>query len=70
MYGYYNYNENKNRSGNELNSFLTSVCIWQPLSIYILTWITIWAFHNGFKFEASMYNMAMFVPMFVSNRIV
>eukprot|EP00483_Globobulimina_turgida_P000426 UN00426 len=45
---------------NVLVSFLTSVFIWQPASIYLLTWIKIWAFHHGLIMEASIYNMWMF----------
>jgi len=46
---------------NVLMSFLTSVFIWQPLSIYILTWMKIWAFHNGLIMEASLYNLCQFL---------
>jgi len=42
---------------NILISFLFSVFMWQPLTIYILTWVKIWAFHNGLIMEASVYNM-------------
>ena len=46
---------------NVLISFLTSVFIWQPLSIYLLTWLKIWAFHNGLIMEASVYNLGLFL---------
>ena len=46
---------------NVLISFLCSVFIWQPLSIYILTWLKVWAFHNGLIMEASVYNIWLFL---------
>ena len=38
---------------------LNALSVWQPLSIYLLTWMKIWAFHNGLVMEASVYNMGM-----------
>lgn len=46
---------------NVLISFLASVFFWQPLSIYLLTWMKIWAFHNGLIMEASVYNIWVFL---------
>eukprot|EP01083_Nonionella_stella_P033998 93044_1 len=46
---------------NVLISFLTSVFIWQPASIYFVTCCKIWAFHNGFIMEFSLANMMMFL---------
>eukprot|EP01084_Bolivina_argentea_P083243 150741_1 len=40
--------------------WFASICIWQPLLIYILSWITIWAFHQGLSInKAIVYNMWM-----------
>ena len=45
---------------NVLISFLSSVFFWQPLSFYLLTWMKIWAFHNGLM-EESVYNLGLFL---------
>eukprot|EP01083_Nonionella_stella_P168096 566591_1 len=50
---------------NVLISFLTSVFIWQPASIYFVTWLKIWAFHNGFVMEFSYSNLAMFLANYL-----
>eukprot|EP01083_Nonionella_stella_P178808 632860_1 len=50
---------------NVLISFLLSVFIWQPSSIYFFTWLKIWAFHNGWVMEASLANAAMFVASYL-----
>eukprot|EP01084_Bolivina_argentea_P245934 411673_1 len=46
---------------NVLISFLTSVFVWQPASIYFVTWLKIWAFDNGLVMEFSYSNLAMFL---------
>eukprot|EP01083_Nonionella_stella_P081841 225679_1 len=46
---------------NVLISFLSSVFLWQPLSIYWVTWIKIYAFHHRLVMEASVYNVLQLV---------
>eukprot|EP01083_Nonionella_stella_P085166 236013_1 len=50
---------------NVLISFLLSVFIWQPSSIYLFTWLKIWAFHNGWVMEASLSNAVKFMASYL-----